>query len=343
MAPYIAGSVLVSLAVWLVYYFYVNASHNVKPWRTVKDRLMDFALREGFEVDRQRCTARGELDGVPFAFGMKTVSGSKSQHMELWAVLESEEIPPDLELSGECLFSGVSRALGYEEASLGDPEFDAAFWIVTDDVDRARDYLTPSRRRGFLHGLTSVPNGKVKDRKVQASRGFSTPLTMSRHFEPLVEKFRLLAETLNVSGERLGGLPEGRSGVVEQKVRRFARTSSVFLLIGLSIVWDTDQLGVQWLWWSLALGLGLCLATAIKTVEATRLVLQAYFAFLAAEIAIVTGLGLYSQYRHFDEDLFIGLLVGAFVGLAVCWGSRNYLKSMDQTKSAVRDSSPAGL
>ena len=151
MAPYIAGSVLVSLAVWLVYYFYVNASHNVKPWRTVKDRLMDFALREGFEVDRQRCTARGELDGVPFAFGMKTESGSKSQHMELWAVLESEEIPPDLELSGECLLSGVSRALGYEEASLGDPEFDAAFWIVTDDVDRARDYLTPSRRRGFLH------------------------------------------------------------------------------------------------------------------------------------------------------------------------------------------------
>ena len=131
MALYAAGTFLFSVIAWLVYYFYVNASHNVKPWRTVKGRLMDLAESQGFTVDRDRCTAYGELERVPFAFGLKTVRGSKSQHMELWAALESKEIPPDLEVSAECVLSGVSRALGYKEATLGEPEFDAAFCTVS--------------------------------------------------------------------------------------------------------------------------------------------------------------------------------------------------------------------
>ena len=200
MALYAAGTFLFSVVAWLVYYFYVNASHNVKPWRTVKGRLMDLAESEGFTVDRERCTAYGELEGVPFAFGLKTMRRGKSRHMQLWAALESSEIPLDLEVSAECVLSGVSRALGYKEATLGEPEFDAAFWILTDDVERARYFLTPSRRRGFLHGLTAVSDGKIKKQKVQAIQRFSTPLRMSRHFRPLLENFRLLAETLNDSG-----------------------------------------------------------------------------------------------------------------------------------------------
>jgi hypothetical protein len=337
MAPYVAGTFLFAVVAWLVYYFYVNASHNVKPWRTVKGRLMDLAESEGFTVDRERCTAYGELEGVPFAFGLKTVRRGKSRHMQLWAALESSEIPLDLEVSAECVLSGVSRALGYKEATLGEPEFDAAFWILTDDVEQARNFLTPSRRRGFLHGLTAVSDGKIKKQKVQAIQRFSTPLRMSRHFRPLLENFRLLAETLNESGERLASLPEGRSGVVAQKVRRFARTSSVFLLIGLFVFWHPHIIHLQWIWWSLALGLALSVAAAVKATETTRVLLQAYFAFLAAEIMVFVGVGLYSVYRHFDENHLMAVLLVGLVGLALCWGSRNYLKSMDQTKAAVRD------
>lgn len=343
MAPYLAATFLFSLAVWLMYYFYVNASHNVKPWRIAKERLMVLAESEGFTVDRERCRALGDLEGVPFAFGLKSVKAGKGQVMELWAALESEEIPPDLEVSAECVLSGVSRALGYKETTLGEPEFDAAFWIVTDNVERARSFLTPSRRRGFLHGLTAVADGKIKKGKVQAIRRFSTPLRMSRHFRPLIDNFRLLAETLNDSGVRLASLPEGRSGVVAKKVSRFARTSSVFLTLGLFVFWRPHIIHFQWIWWSLALGLALSVAAAVKATETTRVLLQAYFAFLAAEIVVVVSAGLYFVYQTFDEDQLIGVLLVGFVGLAACWGSRNYLKSMDQTKSAVRDTAPSGL
>ena len=85
------------------------------------------------------------------------------------------------------------------------------------------------------------------------------------------------------------------------------------------------------------MGLGLSVIAAIKATETTRVLLQAYFAFLAAEIVVFVGVGLYSVYRDFDENHLIAVLLVGFVGLAVCWGSRNYLKSMDQTKAAVRD------
>ena len=101
--------------------------------------------------------------------------------------------------------------------------------------------------------------------------------------------------------------------------------------------WHPRIIHLQWIWWSLALGLALSVAAAVKATETTRVLLQAYFAFLAAEIVVFVGVGMYSMYRHFDENHLIAVLLVGFVGLAVCWGSRNYLKSMDQTKTAVRD------
>ena len=85
------------------------------------------------------------------------------------------------------------------------------------------------------------------------------------------------------------------------------------------------------------MGLALSVAAAVKATETTRVLLQAYFAFLAAEIMVFVGVGLYSVYRHFDENHLMAVLLVGLVGLALCWGSRNYLKSMDQTKAAVRD------
>jgi hypothetical protein len=57
---------------------------------------------------------------------------------------------PRLRVIPEDLATRLKRTFGATDLALGDPEFDAAFWVESSDPAWARDLLNPEVRRGLL-------------------------------------------------------------------------------------------------------------------------------------------------------------------------------------------------
>ena len=327
----------------LVYFFYLGEAHDAYPWRKQRKALMDLAADYGLEVHESQRKAAGELEGLPFSIGVSTVRTSKSKVVKLGTKLEVPACPAGLSLNCEDLLSGIAKAFSYDELSLGDPEFDAVFEIHGESVDVVKSYLTPEIRSGLLRYFSKLPHGVLRSQEIRSEKRFLTPFFMASHFKPLLERNRLLAASLQGRVEPLK--PGQSSGIVEQKLRRFCRLTILIWLIPFLVTLkassELSELALPFVF-----GVGTLLTTAaLSAKETARVFLQGYYAFITLFVAIMIFFGLLDGTEIYEprwldlvDQEYIGYFLVTSVVFFTCWGTRNYLKTLDQTRVVVRDS-----
>lgn len=184
-------------------------------WRRRRELLMDLAEQSELEVDRTLCVARGRLEGHPFQVGVKTVRARKSTRIALWAELTLAGCPADLRLSEEDMVFGL---LGGQQQTLGDPAFDAVFFIQCDHLEAAREFLSPTLKVALMRNLPAL-QARLEKGAVVIELPFLTPLRMESRIRELMSGYRQLAQELN---GQLAGEP---FDPVQRKLRIFARSS----------------------------------------------------------------------------------------------------------------------
>ena len=316
---------------------------KARPWRIRREQLMQLAQENGLgvEADAQNCTARGELQGRPFAMGICTEHGSKSKAIKLWARLKLDGCPEGLVLAEESLLSGIGRVFGTRESKLGDPEIDAVFTITgQSSPEEVKCFLSPPVRKALLEDMTRLRRARVVGGWVVSEQVFFTPFWMRQHFRPLLEGFRQLATTLDGQTSELVASP------VERKLRTFAARSLLLwtplFLLSLFAVdsGGSAEVGI------LRGGLFLLIAPTIAVYrgsEMGRVLLQGVYAFFALATASLTVLGVlefaelvsWRLLRLSEDNAFPFFLVSTLATLLL-WGARHYLKVLDSSLASRR-------
>jgi hypothetical protein len=321
-------SALGCFVLWLVFWAFHCAFHKAYLWRSKRAEIWSFASELGFLIDEEAWSATGTLEGLPFSMGFRTVRRGKSQSMNFWASLTIGPTPEGMELTNEDILSGAMRVFGSDELNLGDPEFDAAFWICGNNVEEVREYLTPERRLGLLLGMSELHGGKLKGERINSSRDFDTPLKIVSHYQSMLKHFRLLAQAY--SGKVIEA-PVGSTGVVFRKVRRFARFSLGMLSFLCLVTWPAPGNAGDVITGGLLVGVGFsCLAMMPN--ETGRVLLQSYYAFLTVVIVCLFAWAITGQFQPLQEvSEYLGITMVSSVLFVFSWGSRHYLKTLDQT------------
>lgn len=135
-----------------------------------KAALADFATPCGmhFEDLGSRSRLWGRVDNLEVEVTSRIVGAGKNRRIESDGVLKLVDAPKGLVLRHEGIGTGMERMAGHREYTVGDLDFDNAFWVVADDPVELAEYLTDERRDGFLHWLPRL-GAEVLDRKVEVS------------------------------------------------------------------------------------------------------------------------------------------------------------------------------
>ena len=325
MAFWLTITLLVTTFSSIAFFVYHSAFHNTFLWRRGKNEAFLRAGELGLILDENGRLVSGTLSGLPFHCGFRSVKSGKTKHVEVWGRLEIGETPEALEISCEDVLSGVFRAFGSEELNLEDPEFDAAFWITGADVEKIKEFLTPSIRRGMLLGMSELPNAKLKNGQITSYRTAFTPLGLVTRFQRMLLQFSLLAKTF--SGDEQEHSDFESTGVVTKKVRRFARFSLV--VFTFSCLVTSPVSGNLGLLLAAGFALGVLFSIlAMSSGETGRVLLQSYYAFVTLVIIAATCVAL-TKPSESSEVIAVGIC-GAVAGVFT-WGGRHYLKTLDQT------------
>ncbi len=333
VAPLLAGTVAVGTICFFVFAVFIADFPEARPWRAQRGRLMALASEYGLTPNDEGRTATGNLAGMPFSIGISTVKGSKATTISLWAKLELTDCPETFRLSEESVMTGMSKAFGGEELSLGLPEFDAVFLIQGNCAEEIREFLTPEVQAGLLQYLPELPEGEIRNGAVWAGKRFSTPLFMTRHFRPLLDDCRGMAGVLSGETASESDAPSRR---VEKKLASFVKKTLPCWVIA-TVLGATIGPAV-----AAAFGIGVLLSGfALTGTEWSRTLLQGYYAFITVAVGclillgIVDGLELYNvRWLRMVDEQYVPYFVGTTVTAIFSWGSRHYLKSLDRLRVA---------
>lgn len=327
--------------VWLTWACFISEFPNASSWRRGRERFLATAENLGFEVSPEDCTATKQVEGLPLTVGIKvTRNGTNSIVMSAQAPLS--EVPSGLSVSHEMSVWGGSRALGADERTTGDPEFDAVFWLQCDDEEHLQRYLTLPRREAFLRWIEQVPTVRLTEQGFVARREFMTPLKMTD------STFRAFLSGLEgLVREYQGGEPgevRPRASAVGAMQRRFARSTMfvwLFFLLGSVAVpvFDVASNLIR-----ASSGLMVLLTYGLyRDVQGSRVLLQGAYAFLALASFGVLVLGFMEAadllswrfLRLKDDDLVVFGPLGSLTTLWL-WGRRHRLKALDTSRARSR-------
>lgn len=336
LAYLIVGCVGLGL-LWALWAAFISEFPNAGVWRRRRQLFLQQAEALGYEIDSEACTATKRVGDFSLLVGIATTYG-KSKSIKLYGKFTLPDCPPKLGISQESL-GAVSRAFGDKDLTLGEPEFDAVFWLTCDSTDQLRDYLTPTRSRAFLQQMVSIPRTCVRDGAVHTDVHFATPNRMGSYFSPVLEGLERLARALQ--GEDLPSGTQGAPTAVQQKLRKFGRNGalawSLLALPTLAAIAQSDTgNAIDFLLAMVPVLMCTLHLSLLRGHPGTRLLLQGLYAFLALLAGGVLVLGLmdaadmapFSLVKLREDEVVPFLMVGT-LSTFWFWSCRHYLKALD--------------
>ena len=317
--------------VYSVYYLESGA------WKRQRRRLVKHGVERGLTpLSAQASTLTGTLDGLPFRIGLAKYRGSKTEGYKLRAELSVPHYS-GVTVNQESVLSGAQRLTGEREATLGDREVDACFWLEGPE-DTLRRLFTSPAREALLRALPEIPDGSLREGKISGELVMLTPFFVERNFLAMMVNFQLLAAALQGHGS-VDPLPEGF--VVGRKLRKFARTSLWFIVpLGLLAIALPGSIGLA-AQAIMAIGLALTLL-ALTGRQTSRVLLQAYYAFLTIALAALVLVGgsvsLFNGQAELKNLAAAAVLCLVLMGL--CWSARHYMRALDLTGVTSHQENP---
>lgn len=129
--------------------------------------------------------------------------GSNSKRaVTLYRVAVRERMPPGFSVAKEGLLDRVGKVIGGRaDATIGDPELDAALWVKGDDMDTVRLLQIPEVGTAVLGMITAQPSLEIRQDVVLEEAGFAEP----EHLEQVLDALCDLARVLDEGCRRLAG------------------------------------------------------------------------------------------------------------------------------------------
>ena len=285
------------------------------------------------------------LEGFPVTFELQRVSTGKGYYDCFEATLKLPVSPCVYSLRTEGLLSGLSRVARAREATLGDENFDHAFWVVTDDIEQLRAYLTPARRTVLIYALPDRSTS-LSDNKVSVEKRYFHPFYGQEIFKRTLHRFETVARIFAGDETVPEAVSKAATSVAARKVKKFVPWAVVWSLAAPSFLWSllrdfsnaafaNPYLDLSKLGPALSL-LGVASALfALSGYQMARLLLQSYFAFLSLAALLLPPVALIFLEIPGDFGMKCTFVMGGLILAILTWGVRHYLRSLERPLTTV--------
>lgn len=165
-----------SLLIW----FYIKG--RVTKQKALNQMWREFALLNGLEEqdgdsrDHEAIVSfRGKNQGMPFVLECFATEGTPMQVGKLKLsrgedtriftrmLIKLTGLPRGLRVYRETPWTKIGKAVGMQDITTGDPEFDRCFVVKGKDPQEVVDYLTPSRRIALLGHATGIKGLELQE------------------------------------------------------------------------------------------------------------------------------------------------------------------------------------